>query len=152
WAKMPSTVRPARGSAALASGTMGLHDPGVDGDVLIDHALGTEPGHRAIVHTATIEIEHAGQPARHLFEVVEDQAGDAFVHDLPDRTAIERDDRRAASHRLGEDQPKRLARLNRVEQRAGAAVQLHLRLKIGLAEVDHPAAVDMWRHALAIIV
>jgi len=37
-------------------------------------------------------------------------------------------------------------------QRAGAAVQLHLRLKVGLAEIDHAAAVDVRRHALAIIV
>src|SRR5882724_537891 len=123
WAKMPSTVRPARGSAALASGTMGLHDPGVDGEVLVDHALGTESGDGAIVHAAAIEVERARQPARHLFEVVEDHSGDPFVHDLPHRAAIEGDDRRAAGHRFGEDEPERLARLNRVEQRAGAAVQ-----------------------------
>src|SRR5258707_15283008 len=73
WAKMPSTVRPARGSAALASGTMSLHDPGVDGDVLVDHALGSETGDRALVHAAAIEIEHARQSANHLFEVVENQ-------------------------------------------------------------------------------
>src|SRR3954464_920943 len=48
WAKMPSTVRPARGSA-LASGTMGLHDPVVDGDVLVDHPAGPEPGDGLVV-------------------------------------------------------------------------------------------------------
>src|SRR6478752_7623088 len=87
WAKMPSTVRPARGSAALASGTMGLHDPVVDGDVLVDHTLGAEPGHRALVHAAAIEIEHARQSVNHLFEVVENQPGDALVHHFADRAA-----------------------------------------------------------------
>src|SRR5207344_515596 len=68
WAKMPSTVRPASGSAALGSGTMGLHDPVVDGDVLVDHAPGAEPRDRALVHPAAIEVEHARQSADHFLE------------------------------------------------------------------------------------
>src|SRR3954469_22012573 len=95
WAKMASTVRPARGSAALASGTMGLHDPGVDGDVLVHHPLGTEPGNGLLVHAAAIEVEHAGQSVSHLLEIVEDEAGDPLVDHFSDGAAIERDHRGA---------------------------------------------------------
>src|SRR4051794_4563615 len=154
WAKMPSTVRPARGSglASGASGTVGLHDPGVDGDVFVDHALGAEAGDRALVHAASIEIEDARQTAHHRLEVVEDQSGHALVDDFADRAAVEGDHWRAAGHCFGEHQPERLARLDWVDQRPRASIQLHLRLKISLAKVDDADAVDVRRHALPIIV
>src|SRR5450759_2982189 len=97
-AKIPRTVRPARGRASSA--TMRLHDPTVDGDVFIDHASGAEARDGALAHAPAIEVEDARQLVDHLLEVLEDQAGDAFVHDLPHGAAIEGGDRRAARHRL----------------------------------------------------
>src|SRR3954464_15398589 len=125
WAKMPITVRPARGFA-LASGTMGLHEPGVDRDVLVDHASRAETGDRALVDAAPIEIAHARQPERHFFEIVEDQSGDPFVNHLTHRASVERRDGSSAGHRFGEHQSEGFPGLNRVEQRAGASVEFHL--------------------------
>ena len=125
-AKTARTVRPTTPSDQLSSATVRLDDLLVDRHVLVDHALDAEARDGALADAPAIEREHARQAGRHLVEVVEDDAGDAVVDDLADGAAIERGDRRAAGHRFGEHQPERLARLNRVEQRARAAVQLHL--------------------------
>src|ERR1019366_368745 len=115
WAKIPSTVRPSSGRKRSAM--MRLHDPLVYGDVFVDHPARPEPRDRALVHAAAIEVEDARQVVDHLLEVLKDHAGDALVHHFAHRAAIERGDRRAARHRLGQHQAERLARLNRVEQR-----------------------------------
>src|SRR6185503_15193027 len=109
-AKMPSTVRPARGRGLV---TMSLHEPGVNRDVLVDHAGRAEAGDRAIVDAAAIEIEDARQLVGHLLEIGENHPGHAFVDHLAHGAAVEGDDRRAARHGLGEHQAERLAGLNR---------------------------------------
>src|SRR3954470_24766960 len=53
WAKIARTVLRA------LSGTMGLHEPGVYGDVLVDHPLDAEACDGAVVHALAIEREHA---------------------------------------------------------------------------------------------
>src|SRR5712691_13559136 len=138
-AKMPSTVRPARESRLSA--TVGLRDLGVDGHIIVDHACRAEPGDGALVHATAIEIEDPRQIVGHLLEIVENHSGDAFFDDLSNGAAIEGGDRRAAGHRLRQDEAERLARLNRVEQRTRAAEQLHLRLKISFPVEDDAAAV-----------
>src|SRR6266851_7425834 len=75
-AKMPSTVRPAR--ERRLSATVGLHDPGVDGDILVDHACRAETGDGAIAHATAIEIEDARQVVGHLLEALENHPRDAF--------------------------------------------------------------------------
>src|SRR3954451_1500597 len=156
-AKTARTVRPAsaasdRPAAGTAlSATMLFHDALVDADVLVDHPRDAEALDCAIAHAAAIQIEDARKLVRHLLQVVEDHAGHPLVHDLAHGAAIERGDGRAARHRFGEDEPERLARLNRVEQRARAAVQLHLRVEVRFAEVHDAPAVDVTRDVLAII-
>src|SRR5919197_4631397 len=125
-AKTASTVRPASGRST----TMLLHDALIDRDVLINHPRGAEARDRAFAHAAAIQIEDARQLVHHLLEVVEDDAGLAVVDYFTNRATIERGDRRSARHRLGEHEAERFARLNRVEQRPRAAVQLHLRLEV----------------------
>ena len=130
---------------------MRLHQAAVDRDVFVNHARDPESNDRALPHPAAIEIEHAGQIVRHRLEILEHNASDALVHDFAHGAAVERRDRRAAGHRLGEDQAERLARLNRVEQGAGAAVQLDLRRKIRLAVIDDAAAIHVGRHVIAVV-
>ena len=55
---------------------------------------------------ATVQ-QTLGPLADHLFDVAEHPAGDAIVHDLPHGAAVQRGHRRAARHRLGEDQAER---------------------------------------------
>ena len=83
-----------------------------------------------------IERQHARQAGHQRVERVEHAAGDAVLDHLAHRAAIERRDRRAAGHRLGEHEPERLARLHRIEQRARAAEQRRLGLVGHLADVD----------------
>ena len=59
-------------------------------------------------------------------------AGHVVVHDLAHRAAVERRHRRAARHRFGQHEAERFARLNRIEQRARAAVELHLVVEVRL--------------------
>src|SRR5213076_3287827 len=140
--------RPARlgspGMLALRSGfvTARLHEPSIHGHVLIHHPLDAEARDRPFTDAPAIQFEHARQIVDHLFEIGEDASRNAFVHDLADGSAIERSDWSAARHRFGEDEPERLARLNRVEQRARAAVQLYFGGVVRLAVVDDARAVD----------
>src|SRR5262245_57080694 len=151
-AKIPSTVRPARGGPSrLPSGTTALHETRVRVEIAVDHPLDAEAFDRALADTAPIEIEHARQLVGHLLEVLEDHPGHPMIHDFTDRALVERGDRRAAGHRLGEHQPERLASLYRVEQRARGAIQLDLGIEVSLAVVDDMPAVDMRRDALAIV-
>src|SRR5436190_16761496 len=69
----------------------------------------------------------------------------------PATPTVEGGDRRTAGHRFGEDQAEWLARLNRVEQRAGAAEEADLRIEVRLAEVDDLLAVDERLHVIVII-
>ena len=157
-AKTASTVRPARRQRRRIRRSVSVgHDAAstsrrVDGDVLVDHAVDAEARDRALADAPAIEAEHARQPVDHLLEVVEHDAGDALVDDLADRAAIERGDRRAAGHRFGQHEAERLARLDRVEERPRAAVQLHLGREVGLADVDDLRAVDVRRDVLAVVV
>ena len=111
-----------------------------------------EPLDRAFADAAAIECEHGRELRHHRVEIVEDHAGDALVDDFADGAAIERGDRRAARHRFGEHQAERLARLNRIEQRARAAVQLHLRGEVRFAEINNLRAVHVRRDLLAVVV
>src|SRR5262252_1298949 len=133
-AKIPSTVRPASGRCSmLPSGTTTLHETRVHVDVAVDHPLDAEARDRALANPAPIEVEHARQLVGHLLEVLEDHPGHPMIDDFTDGTAIEGGDRRSAGHRLGEHEPERLARLDRIEQRACGAIELHLGVEIGLA-------------------
>src|SRR4029453_15069022 len=114
----------------------------VDGGVLVDHAIDTEPGNRASAHLTPVEIEHTREPIRHGFQVVEHDTGDAVFHDLAHGAAIESGDGCPAGHRLGQDETERLPRLGRIEEPGRAAVKLHLAGVIRLAIVDDPVAVD----------
>src|SRR5882672_9564886 len=89
-AKIASTVRPARRRALV---TTGLHEPGVNRDVLVHHAGCSETGDRALADAAAIEIEKAWQVVGHLLEVVENHPGYALVDDFADGAAVEGCDR-----------------------------------------------------------
>src|SRR3954464_5982756 len=149
-AKIPSTVRPARGRRApLSSATTTLHETRVDMDIAVDHPLDAEASDRLRANATAVEVEHARQFVGHLLEVFEDHPGHPMVHDFADGAAIERGDGRPACHRFGEHESERLARLNRVEQRARGAVELHLGVEVGFAVVHNMAAVNVRRDALA---
>src|SRR4029450_758779 len=96
----------------------------VDGDVLVDHAIDTEPGNRASAHLTPVEIEHTREPIRHGFQVVEHDTGAAVFHDLAHGAAIESGDGCPAGHRLGQDETERLARLGRWNRQAPRAARV----------------------------
>jgi hypothetical protein len=131
---------------------MRIHQTSIDLDVFVDHASAAEPRDRALPHAPPVEVEDARQLVSHLLEVLEHQPGHPIVDDFADRTAIERRNRCAARHRLGQNEAERLTCLNRIQQRARAAVQLYLRLQVGFAEVHNVPAVHMRRDVLAVIV
>ena len=130
---------------------MRLDDPLVDGGIFSGHALDAEPRHRLAPDARPVQGEDARQAVDHLLEVVEHDPGDAVVDDLADRAAIERRDRSAAGHRFGQDEAERLARLNRIEQGAGAAEQPDLGIEVGLAEIDDLLPIDERRDVLVIV-
>src|SRR6187200_908104 len=66
----------------LLLATMCIHDPAVDADIFIDHAVGPEARHRMLPHSTPIEREHPRQRGHHLVEVLDDEAGDAVVDHL----------------------------------------------------------------------
>src|SRR5262249_50524865 len=154
-ANTQSTVRPASGrsvSEFVSTATAGSDDVRVDVDVFVDHACGAETLDRARAHAAAGQGGHARQIVGHLFEIVEDHPPDSPGPHFPHGAAIERGDGRAARHGLGEDEPEGLARLNGVEERARATVELHLRVEVGFAKIHDMASVDVRRDALAIVV
>src|SRR5436190_15363480 len=99
------TVRPSsRGSAALSgrSSTGATQDAAIDRDILVNHPIDAEARDGALADAPPVEIEHAREIVHHVLEVREHDTGDAVVDDLAHRAAIERGDRGAAGHRLGE--------------------------------------------------
>src|SRR5712692_7319604 len=129
-AKTPRMVRPVRFAAARGSrrssgaGTTGLEHMTVYRFVFGSHAFKSETCEGPLADTAPIELEDPRQSGRHLFHVLEHEAGDALVHDLSHGAAIESGHRRAAGHRLNEHEPERLRLLNGIHQRARPAEQL----------------------------
>ena len=95
-----------------------------------------KPRDRALVDAPPIEREDARQSSHHVVQVLEHPAGYAVVDDLANGAAIERGHGRPARHRFGEHEPERLAGLNRIEERACSAVELHLGVEVRLTEID----------------
>src|SRR5262249_12462208 len=102
-------------------------------------------------HTVTIEPGYAIESGDHPIEVLEHDTGDTVVHDFTDRSAVERGHWSAARHRFSHHEAEGLAGLNRIQQRSCAAVQLDLRLEVGLTDVDDLSAVDVRSDVLAVI-
>src|SRR5581483_7059752 len=134
-ANTASTVRPEK------SATASLDDVAIDVRVLLDHAGDAEPRDGVLAHAAAIEIENARQLVGHLLQIVEHEPGHPVVDDFAHGALVEGGHRRAARHRFGEHEAERLARLDRIDQRARAAVEPHLGGEVGLAVVHDVAAV-----------
>ena len=77
-----------------------------------------------------------------LGDVRDEVAGLPGVDDLAHRTALERDHRRAAHHRLDDRQAERLGEGDRVQERGCAAENLRASAGADRAEVRDPVSVD----------
>src|SRR5206468_48833 len=93
-AKTARIVRPARPGVSVSTLVIApLHEPPIDGDILIDHAPRAEARDRPSADAAAIEIEDARELVRHLLEILEDEAGHSLVHHFADRATVECGDR-----------------------------------------------------------
>ena len=72
--------------------------------------------------------------------------GDAVVHDLAHRAAVESGDRCPARHRLGQDRDRTARAIGSGRAVRARRRKLHLAGVIRLAIVDDPVAVDVRRH------
>src|SRR5262245_40009277 len=152
WAKMARTVRPLRTDPLAGDRSMmRLHELLVRGHVLVHHAVRPEASSGVFANSPAVEVEHAAQPVGHLLQILEDHSRDPVVNDFANRAAIEGRDWRSTRHGLGQDETERLRRLNRVEQRACAAVQLDLCRMVGLAVINDETAIHVRGHFLAVV-
>src|SRR4051812_48800023 len=109
WASTTRMVRPAMSGAPAGDNAL------IHCDVFVDHALDAEARHGALADAAAIEREDGCQIRGHRVERLEDHSRHAFVNDLSDGAEVERNDGRAARHRLGQHEAERLARLHRIQ-------------------------------------
>src|SRR6478609_6460327 len=147
-AKTASTTCPSKAGAAVATSACSpLVDDAPEGvDVAVDHRHDAKSTDRFGVNVSAIQGQHSREAVHHRVNVAEHAAGHAIVHELADGAAIERRDRRAARHRFRKNEPERLTGLHRVEQRARAAEQLHLRIEVDFTDIYDLFIVDERLH------
>lgn len=78
----------------------GVHDLGVDVEVIGDHPFGREPRCGALSACTAVELTGPSDTFSETVFAVRDEAGLAVGHDLWDRTARGRDHRRAGRQTL----------------------------------------------------
>src|SRR4051812_18655737 len=152
-AKTASTTCPSKACAAVATSACApLIDDAPEGvDVPVDHRHDAKAPDRFCADVSAIQGQHPREAVHHRVDVAEYAAGHSIVHELADGAAIERCDGRAARHCFRENEPERLAGLHRVEQRARAAEQFHLRIEVDFTDIYDLFIVDERLHGVVII-
>ena len=91
---------------------------------------------------SSVERNDARQRRDGLFHGFDDGAGDTFVDDLRHRAAAERQDRRAAGHRLDHGEAERFRPVDGKQQRLRVAEELRLLMFVDLADEFDAGAVE----------
>ena len=91
----------------------------VDGQIVLDHAVGPEASSRAARTSRRSSSTASSTAAIASAHVIDEVAGDALVDDLGHRAAAVGHDRCSAHHRLDHREPERLGEGDRVQQRRG---------------------------------